>query len=53
MRISAQNALNHPWFNDLPMRQQHAMAAAQTQAQQQAQQAQIGSGGFTVPQGAY
>jgi len=40
MRISASAALNHPWFNDLPQRQQQhaqAMAAAQAQAQVQTQ----------------
>ncbi|XTI84914.1 Pkinase-domain-containing protein, partial [Cenococcum geophilum] len=51
MRISASAALNHPWFNDLPQRQQqHAQAMAAAQAQ--AQQAQMG-GGFQIPQGAY
>lgn len=50
MRISAATALNHPWFNDLPQRQQqHAQAMAAAQAQ--AQQAQMG--GYQVPQGAY
>ncbi|KAF2815886.1 Pkinase-domain-containing protein [Mytilinidion resinicola] len=48
MRTSAQSALNHPWFNDLPMRQQVALAAAQSQGPQ----AQ-GSGGFPVSSGAY
>ncbi|KAF2022188.1 Pkinase-domain-containing protein [Aaosphaeria arxii CBS 175.79] len=47
MRITAQAALNHPWFNDLP-RRQHDQALAQAQ-QQQAQQ----MGGYQVPQGAY
>jgi negative regulator of PHO system len=48
MRISAQDALRHPWFNDLPQRQhEQAMAAAQHQAQQ----AQMG--GYQVPQNAY
>ncbi|KAF2867947.1 kinase-like domain-containing protein [Massariosphaeria phaeospora] len=50
MRISASAALNHPWFNDLPQRQQqHAQVMAAAQAQ--AQQAQMG--GYQVPQGAY
>ncbi|PVH97814.1 Pkinase-domain-containing protein [Periconia macrospinosa] len=49
MRISASAALNHPWFNDLPQRQQH-QAHAMAQAQAQAQQAQMG---YQVPQGAY
>ena len=48
MRVSAQNALQHPWFNDLPQRQhEHAVAAAQAQAQQ----AQMG--GFQAPQNVY
>ncbi|KAF9735217.1 hypothetical protein PMIN06_008977 [Paraphaeosphaeria minitans] len=50
MRISASAALNHPWFNDLPQRQQHHAQALAT-AQAQAQQAQMG--GYQVPQGAY
>jgi negative regulator of the PHO system len=51
MRISAQAALNHPWFNDLPQKQQqHAQAMAAAQAQ--AQQAQRG-GNYSIPQGAY
>ncbi|KAF2192686.1 Pkinase-domain-containing protein [Zopfia rhizophila CBS 207.26] len=51
MRISASAALNHPWFHDLPQRQQqHAQAVAAAQAQ--AQQAQMG-GGYQIPQGAY
>ncbi|KAF2000271.1 Pkinase-domain-containing protein [Amniculicola lignicola CBS 123094] len=47
MRISAAASLQHPWFNDLPQRQQQhaqAMAAAQAQAQQ------IGGGGYPVAQ---
>lgn len=50
MRISAANALQHPWFNDLPQRQQE-LAQFQAQAQAQAQQAQMG--GYQVPQNAY
>jgi len=50
MRISAANALQHPWFNDLPQRQQE-MAQMQAQAQAQAQQPQMG--GYQVPQNAY
>ncbi|KAF1959018.1 Pkinase-domain-containing protein [Byssothecium circinans] len=48
MRITASAALMHPWFNDLPARQQ---AQAMANAQAQAQQAQMG--GYQVPQGAY
>ncbi|EMD65617.1 hypothetical protein COCSADRAFT_354868 [Bipolaris sorokiniana ND90Pr] len=51
MRISAANALQHPWFNDLPQRQQE-VAQMQAQAHAQAQQAQMG-GGYQVPQNAY
>ncbi|KAF2109593.1 kinase-like domain-containing protein [Lophiotrema nucula] len=48
MRVTAPQALNHPWFNDLPARQQHnAMAAAQ------AQPLPAQMGGYQVPQGAY
>ncbi|RYN88941.1 Negative regulator of the PHO system [Alternaria tenuissima] len=50
MRISAANALQHPWFNDLPQRQQE-IAQMQAQAQAQAQQPQMG--GYQVPQNAY
>jgi len=50
MRISAANALLHPWFNDLPQRQQE-VAQMQAQAHAQAQQAQMG--GYQVPQNAY
>jgi negative regulator of PHO system len=50
MRISATTALAHPWFNDLPQRQQE-LAQMQAQAHQQAQQAQMG--GYQVPQNAY
>ncbi|KNG47252.1 Pkinase-domain-containing protein [Stemphylium lycopersici] len=49
MRISAANALQHPWFNDLPQRQQE-VAQMQAQAHAQAQQAM---GGYQVPQNAY
>ncbi|KAI4691021.1 uncharacterized protein J4E88_002498 [Alternaria novae-zelandiae] len=51
MRISAANALSHPWFNDLPQRQQEMQMQAQAQAHAQAQQAQMG--GYQVPQNAY
>ncbi len=50
MRISAANALLHPWFNDLPQRQQEVQMQ-QAQAHAQAQQAQMG--GYQVPQNAY
>ncbi|KAF2709526.1 Pkinase-domain-containing protein [Pleomassaria siparia CBS 279.74] len=49
MRIAASASLNHPWFNDLPQRQQHH-AQAVAAAHAQAQQAQMG---YQVPQGAY
>jgi len=49
MRISAKDALQHPWFRDLGQlrQQQHAQAQAQVQQQQQhvqIQQQQMGSG---------
>ncbi|KAF2476319.1 Pkinase-domain-containing protein [Lindgomyces ingoldianus] len=51
MRISAQQALLHPWFNDLPQRQQqHAQTMAT--AQVHAQQAQMASG-YPLQAGAY
>ncbi|KAF2084327.1 Pkinase-domain-containing protein [Saccharata proteae CBS 121410] len=52
MRVSAQQALQHPWFHDLTQRGQQQMSAPQLAAQQQAQQAQMG-GGYAMPQGAY
>jgi hypothetical protein len=62
MRISAADALRHPWFNDLPMAQLHQQQALQQQrlAQQpglpqppppQQQQQQIP--GYTMPTGTY
>lgn len=35
LRISAKDALTHPWFNDLPrlQQQQHLQTQAQTQSQ--------------------
>ncbi|KAJ5934614.1 Negative regulator of the PHO system [Penicillium verhagenii] len=48
MRISASDALLHPWFNDLPQVQ------VQHQQQQQQQQQQLaGYGGMVPPQPAY
>ncbi|KAF2137487.1 uncharacterized protein K452DRAFT_329203 [Aplosporella prunicola CBS 121167] len=53
MRISAQQALQHPWFNDIAQaREQQRLNAQQLAAQQQAQQAQMG-GGYSMAQGAY
>ncbi|KAF2756312.1 Pkinase-domain-containing protein [Pseudovirgaria hyperparasitica] len=49
LRVSAQDSLSHPWFNDLHQRQQHQSQMAQ----QQAQQAQMGGSNFQIPQGAY
>jgi serine/threonine protein kinase len=60
MRISAAEALRHPWFNDLPMAQLHQQQALQQQrlAQQpglpqppQQQQQQIPS--YSMPTGTY
>jgi negative regulator of the PHO system len=51
MRISAQDALQHPWFAEYNQRQQHAQQLAQQHAQQ-AQQAQMNSG-FQIPTGTY
>ncbi|KAF2728532.1 Pkinase-domain-containing protein [Polyplosphaeria fusca] len=48
MRVSASAALNHPWFNDLPQKQQHS-AQAMANAQAQAHSAQMG-GYHQVPQ---
>ncbi|KAK0625657.1 Negative regulator of the PHO system [Lasiodiplodia hormozganensis] len=52
MRISATQALQHPWFNDIAQaHQQQQLNAQQIAAQQQAQQAQMG-GGYSMAQGA-
>ncbi|OAA54096.1 negative regulator of the pho system protein [Niveomyces insectorum RCEF 264] len=40
LRISAHDALQHPWFHDLILQQHHQQAAAQQQAVQQQQQHQ-------------
>ena len=56
MRISAANALQHPWFNDLPQRRQEALAPQQApQAPQapQAQPAQHAAVNYSVASGAY
>ncbi|TKA78897.1 Negative regulator of the PHO system, partial [Cryomyces minteri] len=51
LRVSAQQALQHPWFNDLPQLQQQMAAQRQQQQQQQM------SGGYSqqgmAAQGAY
>lgn len=46
MRVSAKDALQHPWFRDLGQlrQQQHAQAQAQVQQHQQIQQQQMASG---------
>jgi serine/threonine protein kinase len=46
LRISAHDALKHPWFNDLLMQQQQ-------QQQQQQQTLQTQSRGYSAPQGSY
>ena len=55
MRISAKDALTHPWFRDLGQlrQQQHAQAQAQVQQQQhqnqQMQQQQMAGSGYGMP----
>jgi non-specific serine/threonine protein kinase len=50
MRISAADALQHPWFHDLPQLQAQLQ---QQQQQQQQQQMAGGYGGMVPPQQAY
>ncbi|KAK7723135.1 negative regulator of the PHO system [Botryosphaeria dothidea] len=52
MRISAQQALQHPWFNDIAQTRQQQQINAQQMAAQQQAQAQMG-GGYSMAQGAY
>jgi negative regulator of the PHO system len=47
LRISAPDALRHPWFQDLPQLQARAQQAAQQQ--QQMQQQHMGGGGYGGP----
>ncbi|KZF25083.1 putative cyclin-dependent protein kinase [Xylona heveae TC161] len=57
MRISAKDALQHPWFHDLPQLRSRQQAQQQAQAQAQQQQQPPMSGGYAasgmVAQGGY